>query len=81
MATIIEIKEDKLQNLSEYAEKVLKYGGKMMQCLEELESKSKYNEYRGTDYERGGMDYRGGMRYRSGQKDRWDDEPHYNRYY
>ena len=40
MATIIEIKEDKLQNLSEYAEKVLKYGGKMMQCLEELESKS-----------------------------------------
>ena len=38
MATIIEIKEDKLQNLSEYAEKVLKYGGKMMQCLEELES-------------------------------------------
>jgi hypothetical protein len=53
----------------------------MMQCLEELESKSKYNEYRGTDYERGGIDYRGGMRYRSGQKDRWDDEPHYNRYY
>ena len=81
MATIIEIKEDKLHNLSEYAEKVLKYGGKMMQCLEELESKSKYNEYIGTDYERGGIDYRGGMRYRSGQKDRWEDEPHYNRYY
>ena len=84
MATIIEIKEDKLHNLSEYTEKVLKYGGKLMQCLEELEeSKSKYNEYRGTDYERGGIDYRGGMRYRSGQKekDRWEDEPHYNRYY
>ena len=82
MATIIEIKEDKLQNLSEYTEKVLKYGGKLMQCLEELEEgKSKYNEYRGTDYERGDIDYRGGMRYRSGQKDRWDDEPHYNRYY
>ena len=82
MATIIEIQEGKLQNLSDYAEKILKYGGKLMQCLEDLdESKSKYNEYRGTDYERGGMDYRGGMRYRSGQKGHWDDEPHYNRYY
>ena len=82
MATIIEIQEGKLQNLSEYAEKVLKYGGKLMQCLDDLdESKSKYNEYRGTDYERGGMDYRGGMSYRSGQKHRWEDEPHYNRYY
>ena len=82
MATIIEIQEGKLQNLSDYAEKVLKYGGKLMQCLEDLdENKSKYNEYRGTDYERGGMDYRGGMRYRSGQKGHWDDEPHYNRYY
>ena len=82
MATIIEIQEGKLQNLSDYAEKVLKYGGKLMQCLEDLdESKSKYNEYRGADYERGGMDYRGGMRYRSGQKGHWDDEPHYNRYY
>ena len=82
MATIIEIQEGKLQNLSDYAEKVLKYGGKLMQCLDDLdESKSKYNEYRGTDYERGGMDYRGGMSYRSGQKHRWEDEPHYNRYY
>ena len=82
MATIIEIQETKLHDLTECAEKVLRYGGKLMQCLEELEEgKSKYNEYRGTDYERGGMDYRGGMRYRSGQKDRWEDEPHYSRYY
>ena len=84
MATIIEIQEGKLQNLAEYAEKVLKYGGKLMQCLEDLEEgKSKYNEYRGTDYERGGMDYRGGMRYRNGQheKERWDDDRYPNRYY
>ena len=84
MATIIEIQEGKLHNLSEYAEKVLKYGGKLMQCLEDLEEgKSKYNEYRGTDYERGGIDYRGGIRYREGhrEKERWDDDRYPNRYY
>lgn len=68
MATIIEIEHDKMQNLSEYAEKVLRYGGKMMQCLEELENKSKYNEYRGTDY----------RRY---DKDRREDDRYINRYY
>lgn len=66
MATIIEIQEDKMQHLSEYAEKVLKYGGKLMQCIEDMESKSKYNEYTGR------------KRY---EKDRWDDERPYNRYY
>ena len=49
MATIIEIQEDKLQSMSEYAEKVLRYGGKLMQCIEEAESKSKYNEYYGRE--------------------------------
>lgn len=49
MATIIEIQEDKLQNMSEYAEKLLRYGGKLMQCIEDIESKSKYNEYSGRD--------------------------------
>ena len=68
MATIIEIQDTKLQHLSEYAEKVLRYGGKLMQCLEDLEGKSKYNEYRGTD----------SRRY---EKDRWDDERIYPRYY
>ena len=67
MATIIEVQEGKLQHLSEYAEKVLRYGGKLMQCLEDLESKSKYSEYRGVDY-------------RSGEKDRWD-ERYPSRYY
>ena len=80
MATIIEIKEDKLQHLSEYAEKVLRYGGKLMQCLEDLEGKSKYDEYRGVDY-------RGGMRYRDGEakgyeKDRFGEGKYYGeRYY
>lgn len=68
MATIIEIQEGKLQHLSEYAEKVLRYGGKLMQCLEDLEGKSKYDEYRGMDY-------------RSEEKERWDERKYPSRYY
>jgi hypothetical protein len=68
MATIIEIQEHKLQNLTECAEKVLKYGGKLMQCLEDLESKSKYNEYAG--YERKHYD-----------KEPWEDTRRLSRYY
>jgi len=37
MATIIEIEDKKVEHLSEYAEKVMKYGKKMMECLEEIE--------------------------------------------
>ena len=37
MATIIEIKKDKLEHLSEYAEKVLKYGGKLNAMFRRLE--------------------------------------------
>lgn len=39
MAAIIEIKESKLENLSEYAEKVVRYGKKLMECLESLEER------------------------------------------
>ena len=68
MATIIEIQESKLQNLEEYAEKVLRYGGKLMQCLEDLEGKSKYNEYHGTERKRL-------------EKERWGEDYYPNRYY
>ena len=68
MATIIEIQDDKMQCLSEYAEKVLRYGGKLMQCIEDLENKSKYNEYRG--HER-----------RSREKEPWGEDRPINRYY
>ena len=68
MATIIEMKEGKLEHLSEYAEKVLRYGGKLMECIEELEGKSKYEEYRGVDYRHSG-------------KERWDDDRYRPRYY
>lgn len=69
MATIIEIGEDKVQNMSEYAEKVLRYSGKLMQCIDELENKSKYNEYYGKD--------RRGTR----ERNPWEEEKPYNRYY
>ena len=35
MATIIEIQDSKFEHLSGYAEKVVKYGKKLMECLSE----------------------------------------------
>ena len=50
MATIIEIQENKLENLTECAEKMLRYGGKLMSCLEELSKDKSYSEKRGRRY-------------------------------
>lgn len=61
-ATIIEVQDTKLDNLSEYVEKMINYGGKVMRCIEEMQSKD-YNEkygrrrypreeYRDPDYNR-----------------------------
>lgn len=36
MASIIEIQDKKIEHLSEYAEKVLRYSTKLMECLEEI---------------------------------------------
>ena len=33
---MIEIEDSKVERMSDYAEKMLKYGGKLMQCIEEL---------------------------------------------
>lgn len=46
--TFIQIEESKLDKMSELTEKMLKYGGKLMSCLEELS-------------EEGGMGQRGGQ--------------------
>lgn len=37
---IIKITESKKEKMSDYAEKMLRYGGKLMQCLEELDEGS-----------------------------------------
>lgn len=42
MATIVETESSKMECLSEYLEKVLKYGGRAMSCLERL--KEEYEE-------------------------------------
>lgn len=60
---IIKIEEGKVDKMSDYAEKMLKYGGKLMSCLEEL-SDGGYGERDDDDDDdemegmRGG--YRGG---------------------
>ena len=50
MATIIEIQENKLENLTECAEKMLRYSNKLMNCLEELGRNKGYNEKYGRRY-------------------------------
>lgn len=61
---IIKITEHKKDKLSEYVEKMLKYGGKAMQCLEELDDDDMGERdeddddddegYRNDTYRRGG---------------------------
>ena len=49
----MEIETNEVEKASEYAEKALKYMGKVMQCLSSWEDESGYGE-------RSGMNYRGG---------------------
>ena len=51
---MIQIEESKVDKMSELAEKMLKYGGKLMQCIEEMSEES-------------GIGHRGGYGMRSGQ--------------
>lgn len=75
---VIEITEKKRHKMADYAEKMLRYGGKLMQCLDELDEESDMGE-RDDD-----MDYRGRMGNRQpmgrrmrddmGERDDWDDD-------
>lgn len=76
MATIIEVQDSKVEHLSEYAEKVMKYGKKMMECLEDLSEKGSYSERYGKG---GRYSNRYGNRY--GSDMRRDEEEDYGRYY
>ena len=78
---MIEIETKEMDKASEYAEKALKYMGKVMQCLTEWEDEGGYGE-RGRSQEgysrsmmssRGGYGMRGGdMPYRD--EEEWDDD-------
>lgn len=72
MATIVEVEHSKMECLSEYLEKMLKYGGKAMACLERLKEEHEEEE------EEEEHEYRK-PRKRKSMKDYDDDE--YLRYY
>ena len=68
MATIVEIENSVLEDLSEYVEKMLKYGGKVMTCIERL--KEEEGEEEGLVHRK--------PRKRKSMK---DDDEEYLRYY
>lgn len=41
---MIEISESKVEKMSDYAEKMIRYGGKLMQCLEEISGSEEMGE-------------------------------------
>jgi hypothetical protein len=63
---VIRIEESKVDKMSDYAEKMLKYGGKIMQCLEEL-SDGEMGERDDDDDEEEDFGMRGGMGMRGGR--------------
>lgn len=56
---IIEIEEDKIDKLSDCAEKMLRYGGKLMECLEEISERGSMGQ-REDDWDDDEMGQRGG---------------------
>lgn len=72
MGYIVEISEHKLDKATDYAEKMLKYGGMLMQCLTEWEDESGYGEREGYSHE--GRSYRKDMMgSRYGMRSRYDN--------
>lgn len=75
---IIKITEDKKEKMSDYAEKMLRYGGKLMQCIEEMdeghmgERDDDDEDWDDDDmgYRNGGMGERRYMRRESGMGER-----------
>lgn len=66
---MIEITESKISQLSELAEKMLKYGGKLMQCIEDIDNDSRIGHRQPMP------DYRDEWRHRD-----YDDEAYQERY-
>lgn len=73
---MIEISEHKLDKATDYAEKMLKYGGMLMQCLSEWGEESGYGERGDEEYRRSMMGNRMGYgsRYGGGNVRYRDDE-------
>lgn len=75
---VIEITEKKRHKMADYAEKMLRYGGKLMQCLDELDEDSDMGHRDDEDGYRGRMGNRHpmGRRMRDdmGEREDWDDD-------
>ena len=75
---MIEISEHKLDKATDYAEKMLKYGGMLMQCLSEWGEESGYGERGDEEYRRSMMGNRMGFGSRYGgmnlREDEWEDD-------
>lgn len=67
---MIQITEEKAGKMSDFCEKMLHYGGKLMSCLEELEGEASYGQRGGYYGERMGMR----------DPEEYDDMPMYARY-
>lgn len=89
MGYLIEIETKEMQHASEYAEKALKYMGKVMQCISSWEDEAGMGERGGMNYREEDEEYgrsmmgsrsrygmRGGMNYRD--DDDWEDEDEMN---
>lgn len=82
MGYIVEITESKMEHLAENAEKMLRYGGKVMQCIDELREQSGHMGERGGGYGERGYGERGygsGGRYGM-REDDYDDDRMGERY-
>lgn len=62
MGYMVEISEGKVDKMSELAEKMLKYGGKLMQCIEEMSEESGMGQRSGQGGYSGGYGSRYGER-------------------
>ena len=75
---MIEISEHKLDKATDYAEKMLKYGGMLMQCLSEWGEESGYGERGDEEYRRSMMGNHMGYGSRYGgmnpREDEWEDD-------
>ena len=66
---MMQISREKKQKLSDYTEKVLHYAGKLMQCVESLESEDGFGERSNSRYM--GMDHDEDYDHEEGYGDRW----------
>lgn len=65
---IIKVPRSKVEEMSETASKMLRYGGKLMQCLEDMQDEDEMGE-RNMNYR-----YPMGMRGRMGHRDEEDED-------